>query len=192
MLSDVRQYFSTISDAVDDEWKTQARKRIRSNALARQKAAEAKLLKLQKDQKGLKSEIMKSINGESAFDTDLLKEMLDENKTAQLEAEKEIAFFQDEVSKEEKQIAWMNTQYKEIRDWAAQFDAASLDTKKMILARLIEKITVDRDANSGQSEHVFRNQRNTHSGLSGTSIPDLTERPPHGRYHDPNSLSSLR
>lgn len=79
--------------------------------------------------------------------TDLLKEMLDENKTAQLEAEKEIAFFQDEVSKEEKQIAWMNTQYKEIRDWAAQFDAASLDTKKMILARLIEKITVDRDYN---------------------------------------------
>ena len=147
MLSDVRQYFSTISDAVDDEWKTQARKRIRSNALARQKAAEARLLKLQKDQKGLKSEIMKSINGESAFDTDLLKEMLDENKTAQMEAEKEIAFFQDEVSKEEKQIAWMNTQYKEIRDWAAQFDAASLDTKKMILARLIEKITVDRDYN---------------------------------------------
>ena len=37
--------------------------------------------------------------------------------------------------------------YKEIRDWASQFDAASLDTKKMILARLIEKITVDREYN---------------------------------------------
>ena len=66
---------------------------------------------------------------------------------SQLEAEKEIIFFQDEVSKEERQIDWMNTQYKEIRDWASLFDAASLDTKKMILARLIEKITVDRDYN---------------------------------------------
>ena len=89
---------------------------------------------------------MKSINGESAFDADTLKEMLDENKNAQLEAEKEIIFFQDEVSK--KQIAWMNAQYKEIRDWATQFDSASRDTKKMILARLIEKITVDRDYNT--------------------------------------------
>ena len=38
-------------------------------------------------------------------------------------------------------------QYRNIRDWSAQFDKAPLDTRKMILARLIEKITVDRNYN---------------------------------------------
>ena len=38
-----------------------------------------------------------------------------------------------------------NPVYELINDWAAEFDAADNDTKKMILARLIEKITVDKD-----------------------------------------------
>ena len=37
------------------------------------------------------------------------------------------------------------TQYRQISDWASEFDAANNDTRKMILARIIEKITVDRD-----------------------------------------------
>lgn len=32
-----------------------------------------------------------------------------------------------------------------IRNWAEEFDRADNDTKKMILAHLIEKITVDKD-----------------------------------------------
>ena len=32
-----------------------------------------------------------------------------------------------------------------ITDWAEEFDAADNDNKKMILARIIEKITVDRN-----------------------------------------------
>ena len=147
VLTDVRQYFTTINHDVDEEWKAQARKWLRDNAKTRQKTAEAKLEKLQTNQAKLKAEIMKSINGESAFDTDILKEMMDENKQAQAKAEAEILSCQDEVAKEEKRITQMTTQYNEIQDWAKQFDAASPETKKMILARLIEKVTVDRNYN---------------------------------------------
>ena len=38
------------------------------------------MVKLQAHQGALKAEIMKSITGESTFDTDLLKEMMEENK----------------------------------------------------------------------------------------------------------------
>jgi len=147
VLTDVSQYFATINSAVDIEWKARARKRLRENAKDRQRAAEAKLTKLQADQLKLKAEIMKSINGESAFDTELLKEMMEENKRSQFETEEVIISYKDEVAREESRINRMNKQFNDIRDWSEQFRMASLDMQKMILARLIERITVDRDYN---------------------------------------------
>ena len=38
-------------------------------------------------------------------------------------------------------------QYQSIKSWAAEFDRATPEQQKMILAKLIEKITVDRDYN---------------------------------------------
>ena len=38
-------------------------------------------------------------------------------------------------------------QYQSISDWATEFETADNDAKKMILARIIEKITVDRNYN---------------------------------------------
>ena len=90
---------------------------------------------------------MKSITGESTFDTDLLKEMMEENKQAQVATEQEILDCQNEVEDEEIRIAASATSYKNIQDWAEKFEGAPLDIKKMILARMIEKITVDRDYN---------------------------------------------
>lgn len=147
MLSDVRQYFATINSAVDDEWEAQARKRMRNSCQARLKAAEARLAKLQSDQSRLKDEILKSIRGESTYDSDLLKEMMNEIKNSQDETRKEIISCQDEVANEEKRISELNNQYKDIRDWSKQFDKAPAETQKMILARLIEKVTVDRNYN---------------------------------------------
>lgn len=147
VLIRVNDYFATIRRDVDSAWKENARKRLRDSAKARQKAAEARLVKLQAHQGALKTEIMKAITGESTFDTDLLKEMMEENKQAQAATEQEILDCQNEVEDEEIRIAASATNYKNIQDWAAKFEGAPLDIKKMILARLLEKITVDRDYN---------------------------------------------
>ena len=69
------------------------------------------------------------------------------NKQAQTATEQEIRECQDEVEEEEIRIAASATSYKNIQDWAAKFEGAPLDIKKMILARMIERITVDRDYN---------------------------------------------
>lgn len=143
----VRDYFKKIGKDVDDEWKKQAKKRLKDNAKARQRAAESKLSKLQNQQNALKAEIMKSITGEGNYDTALLKEMMEENKSAIASAEQEILDCEAEVEKEENSIAMLEVRYKNIHDWAAQFDKAPIETQKMILTRLIEKITVDRDYN---------------------------------------------
>ena len=98
----------------------------------------------QQDEK-LRQEVMRSLMGESAFDAALIKEMLEMNK-ADLEAtEAKIEALEEEKDAEESRLKYLSTQYQLINDWAAEFDAADNDTKKMILARLIEKITVDKD-----------------------------------------------
>ena len=88
---------------------------------------------------------MRSIMGESNFDTELLKEMLEKNKADLAACEARLVELEDEKGAEESRMKYLSTQYELINDWAAEFDAADNDTKKMILARLIEKITVDKD-----------------------------------------------
>ena len=85
----VYDYFSQMKETVDDVWREDARKALRNGVKARERAAVSRLEQLSRDQDGLKKEIMKSINGASTFDTDLLKEMLAENKAAQLTTEQE-------------------------------------------------------------------------------------------------------
>lgn len=141
----VYDYFSQMKETVDDVWREDARKALRNGVKARERAAVSRLEQLSRDQDGLKKEIMKSINGTSTFDTDLLKEMLAENKAAQLATEQEITQLRKEKDREEEKLKHLSLQYQNIKNWADEFSEASVDTKKMILAKMIEKITVTRN-----------------------------------------------
>jgi len=89
--------------------------------------------------------VVKALNGESVFEESLLREMLNDNKTAMAEAEETLQRLQQERQVEEEKLASLVHQYKHISDWAQEFDRCKSDEKKMILARLIEKITIDRE-----------------------------------------------
>ena len=141
----VHQYFRNITHTVSSVWKEQAKIQMRSKIAAQIKSARTELEKLQQQDEKLRQEVMRSLMGESAFDAALIKEMLEKNK-ADLEAtEAKIEALEEEKDAEESRLKYLSTQYQLINDWAAEFDAADNDTKKMILARLIEKITVDKD-----------------------------------------------
>ena len=145
VLEVVRQYFHSISCTVDDVWKEQAKIQLRSKQTAQLKSAKAEYEKLQDQQARLHQEVVKSLSGASAFDTELLKELLDENKKLLLEAEQAMLECQAAKENEEERIRYLAEQYRNISDWASEFDNASNDEKKMILARIIERITVDRN-----------------------------------------------
>ena len=74
-----------------------------------------------------------------------MKEMLDKNKADLAACNSRLSELENEKEAEESRLKYLIGQYEQINDWAAEFDAADNDTKKMILARLIEKITVDKD-----------------------------------------------
>ena len=145
VLEIVREYFHHISTTMESVWQEQARIQLRSKQKAHLKAAKADYAKLQAQQTKLQQEVLKSLMGESTFDTDLLKKMLSDNTAAQAQAEAIMESCEADKDAEEERIQYLSQQYRSITDWAEEFDAADNDNKKMILARIIEKITVDRN-----------------------------------------------
>lgn len=145
VLEIVREYFHHISTTMESVWQEQARIQLRSKQKAHLKAAKADYAKLQAQQTKLQQEVLKSLMGESTFDTDLLKKMLSDNTAALAQAESIMESCEADKDAEEERIQYLSQQYRSITDWAEEFDAADNDNKKMILARIIEKITVDRN-----------------------------------------------
>lgn len=147
VLDVVHQYFHSLSRTVNDVWQEQARRQLRSRMERRVSAAKASLERLEQQDARLRQEVMRSLMGESCFEPDMLKEMLSKNKAELADAEARLATLESEKDAEATRIRHLSSQIHQIHDWAKEFDSASNDTKKMILARMIEKITVDRHYN---------------------------------------------
>ena len=145
VLEIVHQYFQNITDTVSSVWEEQARTQLKNRMTFQLKGAKAEHDKLLVQGERLRQEVMRSLMGESDFETELLKEMLDKNKADLAACNSRLSELENEKEAEESRLKYLIGQYEQINDWAAEFDAADNDTKKMILARLIEKITVDKD-----------------------------------------------
>ena len=141
----VRHYFRNIQQTVNSVWREKTRTRIRSDQAARLKTLRVNLSKLQTQRAALRQEVVKSLTGESDFDTAMLKELLAENEAAVTEAEANMLQCQLEKDNADERIRYINEQYQNITDWADEFESADSDTKKMILAKMIERIDVDRE-----------------------------------------------
>ena len=147
VLDVVHQYFHCLSRTVNNVWQEQARRQLRSRMKKQVSAAKASLQRLEQQDARLRQEVMRSLMDESCFEPDMLKEMLSKNKAELADAEARLATLESEKDAEATRIRHLSSQIQQIHDWAKEFDSASNDTKKMILARMIERITVDRHYN---------------------------------------------
>ena len=89
--------------------------------------------------------MVKVLMGESVFDEATIKSMLDEKQEAIAKAETYMEELRVSAEDTEQKLQQLILQYRSISDWAEVFDAANNDEKKMILSRIIEKITVDKE-----------------------------------------------
>lgn len=145
VMETVYSYFRTIKESANEVWQEKARQQIRSGAKIIQKQAESTLSRLQKEQEGLKQELLRVVTGTSSFDRDLLQSMLEENRKAQEEAEDTIRNSRAEADKESMRIKILDTRLKDITDWGERFDFMSIDEQRAVLNQLIERIDVSRD-----------------------------------------------
>ena len=93
----------------------------------------------------LKSEVIKSLRGESVFSKELLGSMVAEAETKCLEVQRQFEEAQAAYDEGQAVMASLSAQYDDIISWADMYDAASFEAKKMIVNCLIKRVEVYRD-----------------------------------------------
>ena len=93
----------------------------------------------------LKAEVVKSIQGESAFSQSMLAGLVEdsEKKCESLKAHCEKA--ETEVESSKNLIKDLNEQYDEIISWSSLYDSAPIEAKKMIVNSMIKRVDVYRN-----------------------------------------------
>jgi cellobiose-specific phosphotransferase system component IIA len=91
------------------------------------------------------AEVLKAIRGESQFNPDLLNKLYEEAKSKTDEAFQVIGRLEKQISDGEQMKLSLSEQFEEIRSWADIYDDIDMDAKKMILSRIMKKVSVSRD-----------------------------------------------
>ena len=90
----------------------------------------------------LKSEVVKSLRGESSFSTDMLSELIAESERECERLAKLCEDVKKQVSDTENLLRELSDNFDELISWAALYDEASFEKKKMIANLLIKRIEV--------------------------------------------------
>ena len=112
--------------------------------LFRSKRAQREYQKAEKELQGLKQEVVKAVTGNSAFPVELLSSLVQETeqKCATLKLAYEAA--QRDVEQSETIMQELQIKYDQFIDWSKIYDTANIETQKMIVAQLIERVDVFR------------------------------------------------
>ena len=100
--------------------------------------------KAEHDLQGLRNEVVKAVNGESAFPLDLLSSLVKETEQKCVQLQETYQTAQAEVEKSDVLMDELRTTYNQFISWSNIYDTANIQTKKMIVCQLIERVDVFR------------------------------------------------
>jgi DNA invertase Pin-like site-specific DNA recombinase len=157
----IRHFFEKMQSIPKSEVVTSSLVAMRHEQSIRYKTAQRDYAKTETDLAELKSEVIKSIRGESKFTADLLSELIaqTEKNLSEFEVIRDSA--KRELDECESRIEEMKARYDEVISWTELYDAADLSAKKMIVANLINRIEVGVD----YQLHIDLNIDLTHFGI---------------------------
>ncbi len=113
-----------------------------SNLKIELSAAKSKFDKAEKEYNALKSEVVKSIQGESKYNADILSELLVSAQETLETAKKSYLEAQNNYTQGELQIQELTNNYTRILGWSEIFDESSIETKKQIASMIINRVYV--------------------------------------------------
>lgn len=108
------------------------------------KKAQREYQKAEHDLQGLRNEAVKAVNGESAFPLDLLSSLVKETEQKCVQLQETYQTAQAEVEKSDVLMDELRTTYNQFISWSNIYDTANIQTKKMIVCQLIERVDVFR------------------------------------------------
>ena len=102
------------------------------------------ITKTDKDLKNLRNEVLKSLAGQSSFETSILNSLIKDMETKCQEQKAALAAAQQDESEAVSLMQQMCRNYSQFVQWSDVYDTASMETKKMIVSQLFERIEVSR------------------------------------------------
>ena len=93
----------------------------------------------------LKSEIVRCLEGKSAFSQKTLASLIEESETTCAELQNAVSKAEREYSDRQTMYETLLSKYDELISWAQMYDTASIEAKKMIVNELLVRVEVSRD-----------------------------------------------
>jgi len=143
-LKVVRRFFSLAKRTPNEEMLNAALNCTNNISSISLKHAEAAVKDAEKAVSALEEEAVKSLMGEKSLDISIINDLMPKKKATLEGAKEHLASIRLEIEAESAAKEKHQYELKSIRTWADTFDDASFDTKRMIIAQLLERVTVHR------------------------------------------------
>lgn len=90
----------------------------------------------------MKAEVAKAVQGESAFDLDVLSELVRDAKEKMLKASDHLSQLNSDAENEQHKMEQIQAEYQRLLEWSEIFDGSDIAVKKMVVGYLINRVEV--------------------------------------------------
>lgn len=158
--------FDKMAEVTEDEIVCRAHDHATLDLKDRLTRAKEDLTKATKEYDSLKGEVVKAVQGKSAFSMDILSELVESAKKEMLASGERLNTLTAEMETDEKRISKIKFDYKNLIRWSEIFDNSDMATKKMIAGYIIHRVYVY----SGYRLYIEFNM-NIEQFLGGLDLP---------------------
>lgn len=145
VVQTIYSMFSSIKDSPDEKVLKKHFSKEMQSFKAKQTKLKHDLSKLQNQHDKLEMEIAKTLTGESAFTPEQLRKVIDGVEIQITELQEKIDTLNTEMTEKKASMESIKPLYDSFKSWADEFDACTMEQKKMIIAQLVDRIEVGKD-----------------------------------------------
>lgn len=98
-----------------------------------------------KEYDSLKAEVVKAVQGSSAFPMDVLSELVNTARAKMLDADARLSDLLTELEKSKNKVSQITADYRRLMEWSTIFDTSHNEVKKMIASYIIKRVEVYSD-----------------------------------------------
>ncbi len=143
MITEVlHQVFSKMRAVDKDEIVSRTNRNAMVSLNERISAAKAECAKATKEYEALKLEIIKAVQGKSAFPMEVLSELVDNARTKMLKADAQLTALNSELEANNQRVDAIKADYDKLIKWSEVFDDSDMAVKKMIAGYIIKRVDV--------------------------------------------------
>ena len=98
-----------------------------------------------KEYDSLKAEVVKAVQGTSAFPMEILSELVNTAREKMLDADARLSDLLTELEKSKNKVNEIKADYRRLMEWSAMYDTSPIEVKKMIAGRIFKRVEVSSD-----------------------------------------------